>query len=557
MNTLVLKYSVHEGLGNTPARDSLSRRVQVTWELHPNAGRVVVLGTQPRVCQYDTLQDLSQRTVAALRSGYGAMGQCARPEDYEAGSSCVERSLRPFGRDLCSALFPKEVIEKLQSERTISHLVFQYDPLLHWVPFDWIHLADDFICFEYATGRQLLARVAAGLPSRHHSPGQPYRAFSLVDTLGDLRPEVRDQFNRFRAAWVSAGRDGKIDFADARLGPIAPASFTEALRSHDLVSLILHHESDPHPERTGFVLGTSGDAGAAQIFTARDFQAAFPPGALPPLVLLAICCRSGTAEGWEKTWGTAGEPMHWMVDAAQSFGVSSYLGTITEIPSVPAPLLLPPFYEALLAGHSVGQSLRQARLALRKNAANPLDGGTLLGLGYVLYGNPSLACFCAGGAHRLDGGPSVLCEAPLTAGIPCQPAPGSAAFGRQERQTPLMAGICCKAVCPEDGGYHDRRCNEHWTPPDMICSAGHRVARVGALVNCLADDCHNTVCPRCSGHGQGLCWDHCCHQGHKILARARKQCRDPKNIHPNEKRSVCPLDAGWLRGLCPECLERQ
>jgi hypothetical protein len=532
VNTLVLKYSVHERLGKTPADDPLSRRVQLTWELHPNAGRVVVLGTKPEVCQYGALEDLGRKAVNTLRSGYGAMDQCARPGDYEAGSSHVETSMRPLGRDLCSALFPKEVIEMLQSDRTISHLVFQYDPLLHWAPFDWIYLADDFICFEYATGRQLLARVPAGLSRRHHSPGQPYRAFSLVDTLGDLRPEVRDQFNQFRAAWVSAGRDGKIDFADGRAGPIAPSSFAEALRSHDLVSLILHHESDPHPERTGFVLGTDGNGGTAQLFTARDFQAAFPAGALPPLVLLAICCRSGTAEGWEKTWGRAGEPMHWMVDAAQSLGVRSYLGTITEIPSVPAPRLLPPFYEALLAGHSAGQSLRQARLALRKDPENPLDGGTLLGLGYALYGDPTLGCFCAGGAHRLDDGLSVLCEAPLS------------------------EGICSKAVCPEDGGYHDRRCNEHWTPPDLACSAGHPVARTGFLVKCLANDCHNTVCSRCSGHGQGLCWDHCCHQGHKVLARARKQCRDPKKLHPNEKRSVCPLDAGWLRGLCPECLEQ-
>ncbi|MGO8678825.1 MAG: CHAT domain-containing protein [Limisphaerales bacterium] len=531
MNTLVLKYSVHESLGKTTGVDPASRRVQLTWELHPNTGRVVVLGTQPEVCQYAILQDLSQQAVTALRSGYGAMDQCARPEDYEAGGSCVERSLRPLGRDLCGALFPREVIERLQSDRTISHLVFQHDPLLHWVPFDWVHLADDFVCFEYATGRQLLARVPAGLPPRHHSPGQPYRAFSLVDTLGDLKAEVRDQFNQFRAAWASAGRDGKIDFSDARLGAITPAAFTEALRSHDLVSLVLHHDSDPQPERTGFVLGTSGDGRAAQIFTARDFQAAFPAGALPPLVLLAICCRSGTAEGWEKTWGTAGEPMHWMVDAAQSVGVRSYLGTVTEIPSVPAPLLLPPFYKALLAGHSAGQSLRQARLALRKNPGNPLDGGTLLGLGYVLYGSPTLGCFCAGGAHRLDDGPSVLCEAPLA------------------------EGICCKAVCPEDGGYQARRCSEHWTPADLVCSAGHPVERAGALLECLAGDCHNTVCPRCSGYGQRLCWDHCCHQGHRVLARARKQCRDPKKLHPDERRSICPLDAGWLRGLCSECLE--
>jgi hypothetical protein len=305
----------------------------------------------------------------------------------------------------------------------------------------------------------------------------------------------------------------------------------EALRSHDLVSLILHHESDPDPERTGFVLGPGENGAGARLFTARDFQAAFPAGALPPLVLLAICCRSGMAEGWDKAWGRAGEPMHWMVDAAQGLGVRSYLGTITEIPSLPAPRLLGPFHEALVAGHSVGQSLRLARLALRKNRENPSDGGTLLGLGYALYGDPTVACFCAGGAHRLDDGPSLLCEAPL------------------------REGICCKALCPEDGGYHDRRCNEHWKPADLVCSAGHPVARVGALLKCRADDCHNTICPRCGGHGQGLCWEHCCHQGHKVIAKARKQCRDPRKLHPNEKRCVCPLDSGWLGSLCVQCLE--
>ena len=530
MNTLVLKYSVHAGLGESPGAESPPRRVQLTWELHPNAGRVAVLGTQPAVCQYDRLEALSRQSVAALRSGYGAMDPCARPEDYEAGGSQVERSLRPLGRELCGALFPKEVIEKLQSDRGISHLVFQYDPLLHWVPYDWVCLGDDFLGFQYATGRQLLARVPVSPAPRPPKRGQPYRAFSLVDTLGDLRPEVRDQFNEFRAAWAAAGRDAKIDFADGRAGPIAPAGFCEALRSHDLVSLLLHHDADPNPERTGFVLGPGGD-GAAAVFTAGDLQAAFPAGALPPLVLLAICCRSGAAEGWERTWGRAGEPVHWMVDAAQGLGIRSYLGTVTEIPSAPAPRLLPPFYEALLEGHSVGQSLRLARLALRRNRDDPLDGGTLLGLGYALYGDPAVACFCAGGAHRLDDGPAVLCQAPLG------------------------EGFCCKAICPEDGGYHDRRCNEHWTPPDLACSAGHPAAHSGALRPCAAADCHNTVCPRCPGHSQGRCWEHCCHEGHAVLARARKRCPDPGKRHPQEKRSVCPLDAGWLRGLCSECLE--
>lgn len=532
MNTLVLKYSVHEGLAEAAAAAPAPRRVQLTWELHPNFGQVVVLGTKPEVCPYHLLEDLGRKTLAALRSGFGDMHECELPEDYETASSHLEKSLRSLGRALGGALLPAEVIAKLQSERTITHLVFQYDPLLHWAPFDCIYLADDFICFRYATARQLLARIPAAVPPRPHRPGQPYRAFSLVDTLADLRPEVRGQFNQFRAAWVSAGRDGKIDFAQGRIGPIAPAHFTEALRSHDLVSLILHHQSDQDPQRTGLVLGTTSDAPAAQLFTARDLQAAFPPGTLPPLVLLAICCRSGSAEGWEKTWGTAGEQMHWLVDAAQSAGVRTYLGTITNIPPLPTPAVLAAFYEALLAGYSVGESLRQARLALRRNRDNPLDGGTLLGLGYALYGNPALACFCAGASHRLDDGPSVLCEAPL------------------------KEGTCGKAVCPEDGGYHDRRCHEHWTPP--ACSAGHPVARPDTLLKCSADHCQNTFCPRCSGHGHSRCWEHCCHEGHPIAAGARRRCPDPTGkTHPHEKRSVCPLDAGWLRGLCRECLDAE
>jgi hypothetical protein len=184
-----------------------------------------------------------------------------------------------------------------------------------------------------------------------------------------------------------------------------------------------------------------------------------------------------------------------MVEAAQDAGVRTYVGTVTDIPARPAPLLLPAFYEALRAGCSVGESLRRARLALRQAAENPLDGGTLLGLGYILYGDPALACFCAEGRHRLNDAPSLMCEASVE------------------------GGFCCKAVCPDDGGYQERRCPEHQKRREE--------------------------------------WRHYCYEGHEIVAGVMKLCPGEQNRHAGEKRSICPQDATWMKGLCRECWDAE
>ncbi|RLA94370.1 MAG: hypothetical protein DRG83_19790, partial [Deltaproteobacteria bacterium] len=197
------------------------------------------------------------------------------------------------------------------------------------------------------------------------------------------------------------------------------------------------------------------------------------------------------------------------------------------------PRILRPFYEAIISGWTVGESLRQARSAMRLNPENPRDGGTVLGLAFVLYGNPADAYFCAN-EHRTDNLATVTCSA-------------------------MQNGRACgRVVCQKDGGFATARCDIHWTDKTIRCSAGHIVKNSSDLVLCTVPGCSNVLCQKCSGWGKQLCWEHYCYNGHEIKDDSHKKtCSDPYNEHPDEKRSVCISDDGWMLGLCNQCLARQ
>ncbi|MBL9127218.1 MAG: hypothetical protein JNL97_06215, partial [Verrucomicrobiales bacterium] len=238
-------------------------------------------------------------------------------------------------------------------------------------------------------------------------------------------------------------------------------------------------------------------------------------------------CESGITHGWEKDWPGL-DRLHGVVDAAQRMGIPHYVGTWVNIPALKTPGVVAPFFAALSAGQTVGEALRRARVALRGDPANADDGGTVLGLALTLYGNPSVSLLSRSGRRTAEVH-APICEAP-------------------------DGGRCCgAAIAPSDAGYASRRCPDHESV--RRCAAGHAVAPGVELRTC--GKCGNEVCPRCSGWGRRLCWEHCSYEGQEILAGFRKVCSDPNGRHPSEKRSIAPGDGAWRRSeppLCRECL---
>ncbi len=103
-----------------------------------------------------------------------------------------------------------------------------------------------------------------------------------------------------------------------------------------------------------------------------------------PLVFLNACRTDGHA------------PLYTMIEGwAASFlraGAGAFIGSPWEVVDTSASPYAQEFYRAALAGHTLGESARQARDAIRDNPADPTW------LAYTLYADPAATVSTAPGA---------------------------------------------------------------------------------------------------------------------------------------------------------------
>ncbi|MGM0485575.1 MAG: CHAT domain-containing protein [Planctomycetota bacterium] len=528
MNTLELEYQLAE-----------NNRLQLKYRVcYANAGsNADAWGLRANVGDIEEARNLSRKCRSELLRAFQAMATDADRLDLAAASGHVER-LKSFGSELRQALLPGDVIRLLADPHaSISHIVFRHDPSLSNIAFDHIVLGDeahdnDFIVFRYGVGRDVLTEHSAGVSNAPAGSTKAYQGFGLIDPGSLLAREGVESLAveawDFLESW---SHSDKIEFQQTRVGrPVDGDWVRQAVQQGDIGTIVSHFRFDrEHPERSGFVLGPD------EVYSAGDLVKDLARGTAPLRVLLAVGCESGSTDGWDTQW--IGDTRVWgMVDAVRRAGVRHYIGTSVPFPAAAAGRLLSPFHEGLVNGKTIGHVLRDTRERLREGS----PGGALLGLAFLLYGSPQTAYFCAEG-HRVSPGTTRCCTGHLKDG-----------------------SLCGRIVCPQEPGFNNvdalgllqPRCRGHFNPPQAIrCSAGHVVDNASCLAECTMEGCRNTVCPICSGHGQGLCWEHVCHDdGHRIIGQARKRCLDPHGLHPDEKRSVCPSDDGWMDGLCKECL---
>ena len=488
--------------------------------LRRNDGRLMFLRAYARLSDLAPVLEASANFLGTLRSAVLSMGHQV---NLLAAAGFLGQ-LQRHGSELLSRLLPDEIISLLQEEGQVRHVTFCYDPRLNAVPFDCVPLNGDFLGFQFAVGRELLSAGTAASRGAGRPAGIPLSGRFILVPPPELstteRAEVIRQAVDFYAEWGRKGRNISIRFDSLSLtGAPTAKDVLEAFQTREIVSVYSHHFYDEnHPETSGYRLG------GQTMFTARQLLDGFAAGQMSPLLVFSLSCESGITRGWENDWPKS-ERLYGMVDAAKRIGVLHYIGTLVEIPAPKSIGLFGPFYGALADGFTIGEALRLTRLSLRRNPRDPEDGGTVLGLALTLYGDPSVALLSRSG-HR-----TAEVYAPV-----CEGKTGGA--------------LCGKAVAPQDPGYALRLCPDHYSPEG--CSAGHILSSGTSLKKCCK--CDNKLCPQCAGWGRQLCWEHCCFEGHEIVAGVKKVCSDPQRRHPGEKRSICPFDeARWLRGLCREC----
>lgn len=506
-------------------------RVQLTVELRKDTGHSELWSTYPHICDYDKLIDLSVKMQHTLQE---AIIIGSGPEKADATGHL--ESLRSLGTDLRKALLPDDVVERLKLGSFVHNVIFECDPLLNGVPYGHMFIWSDFLCFSFAVGKQLLSKREPQVV--FFKSEDVYKSYSIFDPDRQLSTEMKpEDYEKFVGNWdrfreiCNAIPSLKIRFDERAFRPVTKKQAEEAIRYNQFVNFVCHHIFDEeNPDASGYVLENGKTSKPKVVFTAADMLECLGAGDQRPRLILSVSCESGITRGWEDDW-PENKRLHGMVDAVLRKGIPHYISTVAEIPAVSSSSILTSFYKVITSGQTVGESLRQAMLAFRSDRSDPLDIGTIMGLAFVLYGDPSIAYFCNEG-HHTDNMPTVTCSSIDESG-----------------------SICGLVVCQKEEGFGQRRCNKHWKGQLLRCSAGHKVPDSASLQVCSADGCVNTLCQECTGSAMGLCWFHACNNGHKIKIDAgRKICQDPRRVHPEEKRTVCPLDNGWLRGACDECL---
>ena len=199
-------------------------------------------------------------------------------------------------------------------------------------------------------------------------PGDP----ALAHSLKDAQDEARDVFALLKERDVDAllliggPEDG------TKVGPfdnegIAPADYFEVVRlllsgKFDIVHYCGHAQFDPSaPERAGWVF-------KGGVLTARELEGMERPSSL---VVANACLTAqfspGPSPASAPTQPIAPSPQRGtglVASLADKFfhqGISDYISTAWEVPSIPAKVFAVSFYGKLLGGHPLGETVRQAR----------------------------------------------------------------------------------------------------------------------------------------------------------------------------------------------------
>lgn len=274
--------------------------------------------------------------------------------------------LEGLGLQLFDQLFGEHTRHKLRTSQA-THLRLTLPEDLLYLPWELLHNGEDFLCLRYSIGRIVLRNRQVNEGRRREHP-LPYRMLILSDPRDDLPHAVKE------------GVDLRNNLKNAR--DKLKLELQSGLTTHQDVMVQLRAYAMLH--YAGHALGPAPGQAAGWLLedsplTPEDFLPMLGSPLMPDLIF-ANACQSATAH-------PSGLPS--MAATFLQVGGRHYLGTVSELPDQTSGTVAQHFYTALLAGETVGESLRSAREAL---AATP-NLPSMAWAGYVLYGAPDEVYF--------------------------------------------------------------------------------------------------------------------------------------------------------------------
>ncbi|MBN2373425.1 CHAT domain-containing protein [bacterium] len=287
--------------------------------------------------------------------------------------SSVIEEMQQLGRVLYNEVFPLSIKSQL-SESPPSDLILRIDNTLVDVPWELLFDGEYFLCEKFNIGRMVKTQQIVAKRDQT-KPVLPLRILIIADPRGDLKASYEEGMRIREQLRMD---EVKVTLATSEVGK---DYLKKRLFNYDLIHYAGHADYDlKNPSQSGWLLEDGK-------FTTLDIRKMGGSNPLPWMVF-SNACQSGQTEEW-KVDETGEEKIYGLANAFLLSGVQHYIGTFWKVLDEPSTNFALKFYDHLLKGASVGESMRSARLALRERYGE----GNILWASYLLYGDPGVRYF--------------------------------------------------------------------------------------------------------------------------------------------------------------------
>ena len=275
-------------------------------------------------------------------------------------------SLRQMGQMLSLEFLTPDIRETLLTTGA-ENLIMELDDHTVHIPWELLCIGNEFLCQRFNMGRRVRTAQEIVSPQKR-SLSKPLDMWIVADpgedlpaagSEGEMICKTLDQVNARAEPLVFADMDPEV----------SPDEMKERMKEYDILHFAGHADYHPrNPGKSGWRL-TDGS------FTSGDIAGHQPM----PALIFSNACQSARTGRWQ------GEHAD-LVNAFMLAGVKHYLGTSWEITDEPGSSFASLFYDHLLAGKTVGESVRLARVGCMK-------GRDISWASYLLYGDPTFSYF--------------------------------------------------------------------------------------------------------------------------------------------------------------------
>jgi hypothetical protein len=243
-------------------------------------------------------------------------------------------------------------------------------------PWELLYDGSQFLCQRFSIGRVVTTKQTIA-PLVVRKPEKPLKLLVLADSKGDLDASYEEGkilVERFRNLYEQIEINLKTTF-------IKTEFIKRSLREFDIIHFAGHAKYDLQGPSSG------GWQTADGMLTTADVISMIGSAPLPFLIF-SNACQSSQTEPWSFT-AEGKKGAYGLANAFLLAGVQHYIGTFWDIPDRPGLHFAKEFYQNLMKGMSIGQSLRKARLHLIQRYGEE----NMTWMAYMLYGDPTCIYF--------------------------------------------------------------------------------------------------------------------------------------------------------------------